>query len=35
MKELLVLLRAMQMFAQNAHHLVKGSLFFQDHGYFK
>ena len=34
MKELLVLLRAMQLFAQNAHHLVKGSLFMQDHGHF-
>lgn len=34
MKELLVLLRAMQLFSQNAHHLVKGPLFHQDHEFF-
>ena len=34
MKELLVLLRAMQLFSQNAHHLVKGMTFQQDHGFF-
>lgn len=34
MKELLYLLRAMQMYAQNAHHLVKGTPFHSDHGFF-
>lgn len=34
MKELLVLLRAMQLFAQNAHHLCKGMTFQQDHDFF-
>lgn len=34
MKELLVLLRAMQIFSQNAHHLVKGPTFFEDHAFF-
>lgn len=34
MKELLVLLRAMQIFAQNAHHVVKGTPFHSDHGFF-
>ena len=34
MKELLVLLRAMQLYAQNAHHLVKGNTFQQDHDFF-
>ncbi|MCE2717160.1 MAG: hypothetical protein LW696_07800 [Alphaproteobacteria bacterium] len=34
MKELLVLLRAMQIFAQNAHHLVKGTPFHSDHAFF-
>lgn len=34
MKELLVLLRAMQIFSQSAHHLVKGSSFHSDHSFF-
>lgn len=34
MKELLVLLRAMQIFAQSAHHLVKGTPFHSDHSFF-
>ena len=34
MKHLLILLRAMQMFSQNAHHLVKGMSFQQDHAFF-
>ena len=34
MKELLYLLRAMYLYSHNAHHLVKGSLFFGDHGFF-
>lgn len=34
MKELLVHLRAMQLFAQNAHHLVGRVPFFQDHDFF-
>lgn len=34
MKELLVLLRAMQIYTQNAHHLVKGVVFHQDHEFF-
>lgn len=33
MKEIAVLLRAMQLYAHNAHNLVKGSLFFQDHDF--
>lgn len=31
MKELLIHLRVLGMFAQNAHNLAKGPLFFQDH----
>src|SRR5574343_47939 len=34
MKELLAHLRAMQLYAQNAHHLVKGSSFHSDHAFF-
>jgi len=34
MKELMILLRAMQMYAQNAHHLMKGNTFMQDHSFF-
>ena len=34
MKELLILLRAMQLYSQNAHHLVKGMTFQQDHSFF-
>lgn len=34
MKELMILLRAMQMYTQNAHHLVKGMCFSQDHAFF-
>ena len=34
MKELMYLLRAMQIYAHNAHHLVKGGLFFGDHSFF-
>lgn len=34
MKELLILLRAMQLYSQNAHHLVKGMTFQQDHLFF-
>ncbi len=34
MKELLILLRAMQLYSQNAHHLVKGMTFQQDHDFF-
>lgn len=34
MKELLILLRAMQLYSQNAHHLVKGVGFHQDHEFF-
>jgi DNA-binding ferritin-like protein len=33
MKELAILLRAMQLYTQNAHNLVEKSLFFQDHDY--
>lgn len=34
MKELLILLRAMQIYAQNAHQLVKGTPFHSDHAFF-
>lgn len=34
MKELLILLRAMQLYAQSAHHLVKGTPFHSDHAFF-
>lgn len=34
MKELLIQLRAMQMFAQSAHHLVGRVAFFSDHEFF-
>jgi DNA-binding ferritin-like protein len=34
MKELLYLLRAMQLYSQNAHHLVKGTPFHSDHAFF-
>jgi DNA-binding ferritin-like protein len=34
MKELMILLRAMQMYSQNAHHLSKGMTFMQDHSFF-
>jgi DNA-binding ferritin-like protein len=34
MKELMYLLRAMQIYAQNAHHLVKGTPFHSDHAFF-
>lgn len=34
MKELLYLLRAMHIYSHNCHHLVKGPLFFGDHGFF-
>jgi hypothetical protein len=34
MKELLYLLRAMQLYAHSAHHLVKGNSFFSDHEFF-
>jgi DNA-binding ferritin-like protein len=34
MKELLYLLRAMQIYAQSAHHLVKGTPFHSDHSFF-
>lgn len=34
MKELLYLLRAMQFFTHNAHHLVKGNSFHADHAFF-
>lgn len=34
MKELLILLRAIQLYSQNAHHLVKGMTFQQDHDFF-
>jgi len=34
MKELMHLLRAMQIYSQNAHHLVKGTPFHSDHNFF-
>lgn len=34
MKELLVLLRAMQIYSHSAHHLCKGTSFFSDHEFF-
>jgi len=34
MKELLYLLRAMQIYSQSAHHLVKGTPFHSDHAFF-
>ena len=34
MKELLILLRSMQIFAQSAHHLCKGQSFHEDHSFF-
>lgn len=34
MKELLYLLRGMYLFAHSAHHLVKGTPFHSDHGFF-
>lgn len=34
MKELMYLLRAMQIYSQNAHHLVKGTPFHSDHAFF-
>lgn len=34
MKELLSLLRAMQIYAQNAHHLCRGQTFHEDHSFF-
>ena len=34
MKELLYLLRAMQIYSHNCHNLVKGPLFFGDHDFF-
>ena len=34
MKELLYLLRAMQIYSHNCHNLVKGPLFFGDHKFF-
>jgi DNA-binding ferritin-like protein len=34
MKELMYLLRAMQLYAHNCHNLVKGQSFFSDHGFF-
>lgn len=34
MKELLYLLRAMQIYSQSAHHLVKGTPFHSDHSFF-
>ena len=34
MKELLYLLRAMQIYSHNAHNLIKGNAFFGDHDFF-
>ena len=34
MKELMYLLRAMQLYSQSAHHLVKGTPFHSDHAFF-
>lgn len=34
MKELMYLLRAMRIYAQSAHHLVKGTPFHSDHAFF-
>lgn len=34
MKELLYLLRSMQIYSQSAHHLVKGTPFHSDHAFF-
>ena len=34
MKELMYLLRAMQIYSQSAHHLVKGTPFHSDHAFF-
>lgn len=35
MKELMYLLRAMQLYAHSCHHLVKGNSFHADHAFFK
>jgi len=34
MKELMYLLRAIRIYSQNAHHLVKGTPFHSDHNFF-